>query len=152
NSGAASPPAPTPTGLPEGTPSPPQQLAPDELPRTAGRYQLEGEISHGGMGVVFRGHDPDFNRTLAIKILREDHAGKPDLESRFLEEAQLTGQLQHPGIPPAHEIGRLPDGRPFFSMKLIKGQTLAALLRERQGPSEELPRFVTIYAQVCQTL
>src|SRR5262249_46222283 len=73
-----------------------------------------------------------------------------DLERRFLEEAHLTGQLQHPGIAPVHAVGRLPDGRPFFSMKLIQGYTLAELLQER-SPGDQ-PRVLTIFAQVCQTL
>src|SRR5262249_17980137 len=127
-------------------------LAAAEPPAQVGRYRIEGELGRGGMGVALRGHDPALRRTLAVKVLREDHAGRPDLERRFLEEAQLTGQLQHPGVPPVHEIGRLPDGRPFFSMKLIQGQTLADLLRGRASPSEGLPRFVAIFAQVCQAV
>jgi serine/threonine-protein kinase len=72
--------------------------------------------------------------------------------ARFLEEAQITGQLQHPGVPPVHEIGRLADGRPFLAMKLIEGRTLKDLLAERSDPSHDLPRFLTIFEQVCQTL
>jgi serine/threonine-protein kinase len=119
---------------------------------TVGRYQIEGEMGRGGMGTVYRGHDPAFHRTLAVKVLRQEYRGRADLQRRFLEEAQLTGQLQHPGIPPVHELGTLPDGRPFFSMKLIKGQTLAELLKQRAGPPEDLPRFLAIFEQVCQTL
>jgi tetratricopeptide (TPR) repeat protein len=62
------------------------------------------------------------------------------------------GQLQHPGIPPVYDLGELPDGRPYFALKLIKGQTLAALLKERQHPADDLPRFLAIFGQVCQTL
>jgi serine/threonine protein kinase/Tfp pilus assembly protein PilF len=102
------------------------------------------------MGAVWRAHDPDLNRELAIKILMVQ--GRVDLKRRFLEEAQVTGQLQHPGIPPIHEIGRLEDGRRFFAMKLIEGRTLDALLKERKSPVEELPRFLSIFGQVCQTL
>jgi WD40 repeat protein/Flp pilus assembly protein TadD len=132
----------------------PYQAAPDQsaadLPREAGAYRIEGEIGHGGMGVVFRGHDPAFDRTLAVKVLRDCHRGQPELERRFLEEAHITGQLQHPGIAPVHAVGRLPDGRPFFSMKLIQGRTLAQLLGER-SPGD-LPHFLSIFVQVCQTL
>src|SRR5262249_40632863 len=71
---------------------------------------------------------------------------------RFLEEARITGQLQHPGIPPVHEIGRLEDGRPFFSMKLIEGRTLSDLLRERATPQTDLPRFLKIFERIAQAL
>src|SRR6516165_10472059 len=85
------------------------------LPQQAGRYQIEGEIGRGGMGVVLRARDPDLHRPLAVKILLAAHAHHADLERRFRAEAQITGQLQHPGIPPIHEVGVLPDGRPFFA-------------------------------------
>jgi Flp pilus assembly protein TadD len=118
----------------------------------AGRYEIEGEIGRGGMGVVLRARDPELNRPLAVKILAEQHHGSLHMARRFREEAQLTGQLQHPGIPPVHEVGTLPDGRPFFAMKLIRGRTLAELLRDRPTPAHDLPRFLGIFEQVCQTL
>jgi serine/threonine-protein kinase len=122
------------------------------LTARAGRYLLEEEIAAGGMGRVLRARDPDLHRPLAVKVLREDHRGWAELEQRFREEAQITGQLQHPGIPPVHEVGVLHDGRPFFAMKLVKGQTLAQLLARRASPAEDLPRFLTIFEQVCQTV
>src|ERR1700752_1939784 len=96
------------------------------------RYQVVGEIGRGGMGVVLRAVDTDIGRTLAIKLMLQQ--GDAQITERFLAEARITGQLQPPGIPPVHEIGRLDDGRPFFAMKLIAGRTLADLLRERVGP------------------
>ena len=83
---------------------------PEEIAQAA-RYRLEEEIGHGGMGDVYRAHDPDFNRPLAVKVLKEEYADRSDMVARFLEEAQITGQLQHPGIPPVHHICRLADGR-----------------------------------------
>jgi WD40 repeat protein len=118
----------------------------------AGRYRLEGRIGRGGMGDVFRAQDPDFHRPLAVKVLKEEFKDHPEMVTRFLEEAKITGQLQHPGVPPVHEIGRLADGRPFLAMKLIKGRTLADLLAERANPSDGLQRFLAIFEQVCQTL
>jgi formylglycine-generating enzyme required for sulfatase activity len=117
-----------------------------------GRYAFVEQVGAGGMGVILRVHEPVLNRDLALKVLRAEHRGNADLVRRFSEEAQIAGQLQHPGVVPVHELGRLPDGRPFFTMKLVKGQTLAALLRERAGPAEGLPRFLAIFAQVCQAL
>jgi serine/threonine-protein kinase len=128
-------------------------LKPDaESARLPGdRYRVIGEIARGGMGVVLWAHDTAFDRPLAIKLLL-DHGDRAEAERRFLAEARITGQLQHPGIPPAHEVGRLPDGRPFFSMKLIKGRTLADLLAERPTPQTDLQRFITIFEHIAQTL
>jgi WD40 repeat protein/serine/threonine protein kinase len=123
----------------------------DELTQ-AGRYPLEGRIGRGGMGDVYRAHDPDFQRPLAVKILKEEFKDRHDFVARFLDEAKTTGQLEHPGVPPAHVIGRLHDGRPFLAMKLIEGRTLADLLSIREAPSDGLPRFLTIFEQICQTL
>src|SRR5262249_35503705 len=67
-------------------------------------------------------------------------------------EARITGQLQHPGVPAVHDLGALPDGRPFLAMKLVKGRTLADLLKERPDPSAHLPRFVAVVEQVCQAV
>jgi len=117
-----------------------------------GRYQLLGEIAKGGMGAVLRGHDTALGRDLAVKVLLEEHKGDPELARRFLEEARIASQLQHPGVPPVHDLGALPDGRPFFAMKLVKGQTLEELLKRRVGPAEDLPRFLAVFEQVCQTI
>ncbi len=92
-----------------------------EMPADRGRYQLVGEIGHGGMGAVFKGRDPDLGRDLAVKILLEEHHAKPGLICRFIEEAQISGQLQHPGIVPVYELGSFNDHRPYFTMKLVKG-------------------------------
>jgi serine/threonine-protein kinase len=71
---------------------------------------------------------------------------------RFAAEARIVGRLQHPAIPPVHGRGQLPDGRPFFTMKLIRGETLEELLQARQGPAQELPRFLAVFEQVCQAM
>ena len=97
---------------------------------TGDRYQLSGEIARGGMGAVLRGRDVDLGRDLAVKVLLEKYADRPEVARRFIEEAQIGGQLQHPGVVPVYDIGRFGD-RPFFTMKLVKGQTLAAILGER---------------------
>jgi serine/threonine-protein kinase len=104
------------------------------------------------MGVVYLARDPDLNRPVAVKVLLRPHEDNPDLMRRFLEEAQVGSQLQHPGVAPVHEAGRLEDGRPYFAMKLVQGRTLAELLRERPHPAHDRPRFLQIFEQVCQTL
>ena len=117
-----------------------------------GRYQLQGEIARGGMGAILKGRDVDLGRELAIKVLLESHHDNPEVVSRFIEEAQIGGQLQHPGIVPVYELGTFPDRRPYFAMKLVKGKTLAALLHDRTNPAHDLHRFVAIFEAVCQTV
>ena len=97
------------------------------------------------MGAVLKGRDIDLGRDLAVKVLLEAHREKPELVRRFLEEAQIGGQLQHPGVVPVYELGTFADRRPFFTMKLVKGRTLAELLRERDRPGEDRPRFLAIF-------
>src|SRR6478736_992034 len=109
------------------------------------RYRIDGEIARGGMGAVLMGRDPDLGRDVAIKVLHEKLYKSPEMVRRFVEEAQIGGQLQHPGIVPIYELGTFADRRPFFSMKLVNGQTLAALLAERPSPADGLPRFVGIF-------
>lgn len=114
-----------------------------------GRYQVVGEIARGGMGVIYKGRDVDLGRDVAMKVLRtsfQDHAAAAE---RFIEEAQIGGQLQHPGIVPVYELGLDGEGNPYFSMKLVKGKTLAALLKEGETSR---PRLLTIFEQVCETI
>ena len=82
----------------------------DQIPSRepgTGRYQLFGEIARGGMGAVLKGRDTDLGRDLAVKVLLESHRDNPELVRRFVEEAQIGGQLQHPGIVPVYELGPL---------------------------------------------
>jgi serine/threonine protein kinase len=116
------------------------------------RYRIDGEIARGGMGSVFKGHDPDIGRDVALKVLRDDLRDNPDMVRRFVEEVQIGGQLQHPGIVPIYEMGTFADHRPFFSMKLVKGDTLAQLLAGRKHPRDQLPRFLSIFESIAQTV
>ena len=104
------------------------------------------------MGVILRGRDLALGRDLAVKVLLDRHRYKPGLIRRFVMEARIAGQLQHPGTVPVHELGALADGRPYFAMKLVKGRTLESLLKERTDPTENLPRLLGIFEQVCQTV
>ncbi|HLN32169.1 MAG TPA: hypothetical protein VK395_30850 [Gemmataceae bacterium] len=86
------------------------------------RYTLGDEIACGGMGVVHRATDTVLGREIALKVLQEKYAPDSGVALRFADEARITSQLQHPSIPPVHDLGTLPDGRPFLAMKLIKGR------------------------------
>src|SRR5262249_2605993 len=116
------------------------------------RYQVLGEIARGGVGVVLKGRDPDLGRDAAIKGRHPGHAGDPHLVRRFIEEAQIGGQLQHPGILPVYELGLDADLRPYFTMRLVKGRSLAAMLEERPGPAHDLGRFLAVFEQACQAV
>jgi tRNA A-37 threonylcarbamoyl transferase component Bud32 len=116
------------------------------------RYQLHGEISRGGMGAILKGRDPDLGRELAIKVLLDEHKDKPEAIHRFVEEAQIGGQLQHPGIAPVYELGQFADKRPFFAMKLVKGETLLKLLADRADASADRGKFLAMFAKVCDTM
>ena len=115
------------TGVGEGDRSG-NEPPPDGLSARSGRLQLFGVLGRGGMGVVLRAHDADLGRDLAVKVLRESFRDQPDMVRRFVEEAQIGGQLQHPGIVPVYELGSLADSRPYIAMRLVNGRTLAELL------------------------
>lgn len=118
----------------------------------AGRFLLQEEIGRGGNGAVFRAHDPEFQRSLAIKVMLADVTQRPDIERRFLAEAKTTGRLQHPGIPPVHELGRLADGRPYIAMKLIEGQSLGQLLAADDQREVDFAHYLSIFEHVCQVM
>src|SRR5262245_2722886 len=119
--------------------------------RVLGRYENLGEIARGGMGMVYRVRDLVLERELALKVMLVHHPG-PEPRRRFVEEARVAGQLQHPGIPPVHEIRELEDGRPYYTMELIDCHDLAPLLADRPDPRHDLARFVSIFQSICQTL
>jgi serine/threonine-protein kinase len=121
-------------------------------PECAGRFRLGQELARGGMGIVYRACDESLGRDVAVKILHERYQPDSLIGRRFVDEARITAQLQHPGIPPVFEVGRLDDGRPYLVMKLINGRTLAELLKERQEPASDRGRFLAMFEQICQAV
>jgi serine/threonine-protein kinase len=124
----------------------------DEEPPDLEGYELPSRIAAGGMGVVWRVRDLQFQRPLAIKVMKASARDNPKLARRFLVEARITGQLAHPFIVPIHALGRLPDGRFYYTMKLVEGKTLDELLRDRPGPESRQTDWVQVFAQVCQAV
>ena len=120
--------------------------------RRIGRYTILGEIARGGMGVILRGRDVDLGRDVAMKVLKKKHANRRSMVQRFVEEAQIGGQLQHPGIVPVYEIGLDASMRPYFAMKLINGRTFSALLGERRSATDDRGRHLQVFEQICQTI
>jgi len=121
-------------------------------PFRAGRFQLGPELAHGGMGIVYSARDESLGRDVAVKVLHERYLVDSLVGERFLDEARITAQLQHPGIPPVFEVGRLDDERPYLAMKLIKGRTLEDLLKERPDPASDRGRFLAVFEQICQAV
>jgi tetratricopeptide (TPR) repeat protein len=121
-------------------------------PAVTERYTLGDEIARGGMGIIHRAIDTVLGREVAVKVLHEKYTPESGAALRFAGEARITSQLQHPSIPPVHDLGTLTDGRPFLAMKLIKGQTLEELLQARPDPSAERGRFVAVFEHICQAL
>jgi hypothetical protein len=115
-------------------------------------YDLLARIGVGGMGEVYRARDRSLARDIALKFLHPRYGPDSDLARRFEEEARITARLQHPGIPPVHQVGRLADGRPFLAMKLIDGRALDALLADRPTPAADRGRFVAVFEKVCEAL
>jgi tetratricopeptide (TPR) repeat protein/tRNA A-37 threonylcarbamoyl transferase component Bud32 len=122
------------------------------LPESPPGYQLIDKIGQGGMGVVYRACDVALDRDVAVKLLSKHYPPDSLPAQRFLSEARITGQLQHPGIPAVHQVGAFADGRPFLAMKLIKGSTLEAILKLRADPSADLGRLLAIFEAVCQAV
>jgi len=130
-------------------------------PRVTGRYGNELEIARGGMGAILRVHDRDLHRELAMKVMLDEQGGvEPDspeaarLRARFLEEAQVTGQLDHPGIVPVHELGLDAQGRVYFTMKLVRGRDLRAVYEQLHKREEgwNLPRALGVLLRVCEAM
>lgn len=98
----------------------------------SGRYRLVEKVGEGGMGTVYVAHDLELDRQVAVKLLASNLVHDEDVVVRFEREARLTAALDHPNIVPVYDVGRV-DARPYIVMKLLQGDTLAAVLREKGG-------------------
>src|SRR5262245_30873177 len=124
------------------------------------RYQKRGEVARGGMGMIQKVWDEDLRRELAMKVVLGESGPastreiSPKTLGRFLEEAQVTGQLDHPGIVPVHELGLDDQGGVFFTMRLVKGRTLRDVFDElakgEQGWTQT--RVLGLLLKVCEAL
>ena len=138
-------------------------------PETKGRYQFDAtgrevELGRGGIGRVLVAVDTHLGRNVAVKeLLSEGHgsaSSRPRSDGltktsaavvRFLREARVTGQLEHPAIVPVHEVGRREDGTYYYTMKVVHGRTLAAALKECTSLRDRL-RLLSHYADLCQAV
>jgi serine/threonine protein kinase len=112
------------------------------------RYQILAEVGKGSMGVVYKAHDPQIDRLIAIKVLRRDRLTNQELVQRFLKEAQAIGKLSHPNIVTVYDAG-WDQGTVFIAMELLMGKSLKHVIREKEISYQEI---VTIGTQVVEAL
>ncbi|MDD7986111.1 serine/threonine-protein kinase [Lentisphaera marina] len=122
------------------------------------KYKIVKMLAKGGMAYVFHAIDTNCQRSVALKMMIEDNNKEDELVRRFIEEAQITSQLDHPSIVPIYEFSRAPNGQPFYVMKMIKGETLEKIINElRNGNTTyvkkyPLLRLVDIFIKVCDAI
>jgi TonB family protein len=118
------------------------------IPARIGRYEIIGRLGGGGMGVVYKAHDPQIGRDVAIKQIREE-LDSQELRDRLLREVRATGRLRHPNIVSTFDIGDH-DGFPFIVMELVEGRPLDAIITA----SDKLPlrTRIDLMAQLCSGL
>jgi WD40 repeat protein/serine/threonine protein kinase len=154
-------PHPNPTGLWQETLIPDPRKAEDQI-RLGGRYVPIRSHARGGLGEVSVARDDELGREVALKTMQDRVADDPDSRARFVREAEITGNLEHPGIVPVYGLGAGPDGRPFYAMRFIEGESLEhAILRfhaaegPRRDPGErrmELLRLLARFCDVCNAI
>ena len=112
------------------------------------RFEVLNEIAHGGMGMVVRAFDCVLKRIVALKIIKPGNVHSSEAIARFVQEARISGTLQHPGVVPIYDLGLIEHNKPFLAMKLVEGQTLSEIIKSKKPTNEMLEIFV----QVCQTM
>jgi PAS domain S-box-containing protein len=123
------------------------------------RYQLDKLHATGGIGRVWLARDKIMERNVALKELRPERAGDTNLSTRFLQEARITGQLEHPGVIPVYELAQPENREPFYTMRFVKGRTLTQAARdyhrrrvEKPNESFGLQTLLNAFVRVCQAV
>jgi serine/threonine-protein kinase len=126
------------------------------------RFRVLRPHARGGLGAVFVAMDEELHREVALKQILEQHADDPVSRSRFLVEAEITGGLEHPGIVPVYGLGTYGDGRPYYAMRFIKGDSLKdaierfhgdrSLRQNSGGRSVELRKLLRRFLDVCNAI
>jgi len=115
--------------------------AADQPDLSGTRYRLLEKLGQGGMGGVFRVDDRTLGREVALKVI---NVADPSLSARLLQEARVIAQLEHPGVVPVHDAGTLADGRPYYTMKLVQGESLEEWAEEIGGIADRLRTFLRV--------
>jgi serine/threonine-protein kinase len=126
------------------------------------RFRVLRPHARGGLGAVFVALDEELHREVALKQILDSHADDPASRARFLLEAEVTGGLEHPGIVPVYGLGTHPDGRPYYAMRFIRGDSLKeacdrfhAVAAPKSDPgrrSLELRRLLRRFTDVCNAI
>jgi serine/threonine-protein kinase len=119
------------------------------------RYELGEGLGRGGMGDVRLARDRRIGRTVALKLIRADGAKRPRMRARFLFEARMQGQLEHPSIVPVYDLGVRDDGTEFFTMRRVRGRTLQEVIRGHRAGDRVIQlgfsrrRLLAAFQSVC---
>lgn len=123
------------------------------------RFRILRPHARGGLGLVYLARDEELNRDVALKEIQERHADRPESRSRFMLEAEVTGGLEHPGIVPVYGLGQYADGRPFYAMRFIRGDSLKEAIerfhaepRSWREKSLELRELLGRLIDVCNAM
>jgi WD40 repeat protein/serine/threonine protein kinase len=124
------------------------------------RYTLTRLHAEGGLGKVWLAFDTELNREVALKEIQPRHAYHPEAWRRFIKEAQVTGQLEHPNIVPVYELARrAEDDQPFYTMRFVRGRTLRQAIADHytrlaSGTVDplEFPRLLQAFISICQAI
>jgi hypothetical protein len=115
------------------------------------RFAFNNRLGEGSQGFIFSVFDRDCRREIAYKTLNSSQCD-PDDVARFINEAQITAQLEHPGIIPVHDFGVMPGGAVYYTMKRVQGQSLAEYSATRFGHPEHRFHLLAILLRVCETI
>ncbi len=120
------------------------------------RFRVLRPYARGGLGEVFVALDAELHREVALKQILEKHADDPTSRQRFVAEAEITGGLEHPGVVPVYGLGSYGDGRPYYAMRFINGDSLKEAIehfQQRRGPRElELRKLLRRFLDVCNAI
>jgi serine/threonine protein kinase len=119
----------------------------DEPDLAGTKYELRGRVGRGGMGTVWRAFDRELGREVALKVMNGPEA-RPGGVARLRTEAQVLARLEHPGLVPVHDLGTLPDGRPFYAMKLVRGRRLDEHVRDLPQRAARL----RVFERICEAV
>ncbi len=130
-------------------------------PGNEDRFRIVKEHAKGGLGVVFVAEDRHLKREVALKQIRQDRADDDLFRQKFLQEAEVTGQLEHPGIVPVYALGTDTNGRPYYAMRFVRGEDLQSRIRkfhkglaskEYQYDGPELRALLRRFVDVCNAI
>ena len=111
-------------------------VATPELAKERAEYELGPELGSGGIGVVYQARQTSINRSVAVKMLQEEEESASKRSGKFLEEAMITGELDHPNIVPIYDLGRASDGRLFYAMKQVRGTPWKDIIHTQEMPEK----------------